>query len=70
MTKKLKLLQAIKTWIVVYPTLLLLNASLGQIMEGWLMSARMFVMTIILVPMMVFILMPFIDKQFRKFQKN
>ena len=57
---------AILIWIAIYPTINLLFWILGDSLNSLPMYARTFVLTIILVPLMVFVLLPLLTKMFAK----
>jgi antibiotic biosynthesis monooxygenase (ABM) superfamily enzyme len=60
--KKWKL--AILIWLFIYPTITLLFYVLGPFMSDWQPFARTLVLTLILVPLMVFVALPFIHRNF------
>ncbi len=63
---KNKLIQSSKVWIAIYPSIILINYLLGGVLNGLPMAVRTLILTIILVPSMVFILLPLINKIFKK----
>lgn len=53
-------------WIAIYPTINLLFWLLGDSLNGLPMYLRTLVLTLILVPLMVFVLLPLLSKIFGK----
>jgi antibiotic biosynthesis monooxygenase (ABM) superfamily enzyme len=57
---------AILVWALIYPTITLLNLALGSVLASQPLPIKTLVLTIILVPLMVFVALPFITKNFQK----
>jgi antibiotic biosynthesis monooxygenase (ABM) superfamily enzyme len=70
MKTKAKLLLSLKIWIVIYPSITLFLFLFGTQLAGIPLYQRTFILTISLVPWMVFIGLPFIDYLVRRFKKN
>ena len=67
MKTKAKLIAALKIWIVIYPTLTLFLAVLGEPLSTLPLYQRTMIMTLILVPLVVFLGVPFVDYLVRTF---
>ncbi len=67
---KLKLIAALKIWLVIYPSITLLFYLFGDKLALMPLYQRTFLLTITLVPWMVFIGVPFIDFIIRKVWNN
>ncbi len=63
-TKKWKM--ALLVWMVIYPTIAIVSIAIGDWLSQLHMLVRAFVMSIILVPFMIFFAMPQITKIFNK----
>jgi antibiotic biosynthesis monooxygenase (ABM) superfamily enzyme len=61
MKSKAKILQAIKVWIVIYPSITLFNISFGSYLASLPLFLKTFILTAVLVPWMVFAGLPFIS---------
>lgn len=61
MTTKAKFIQAIKVWVVIYPSLTLLNTAFGTYLNGLPDYLKTFTLTVVLVPWMVFVGLPFMN---------
>lgn len=72
MKPKFKFIVAIKIWLVIYPSITLFLFVFGKPLAPLPLYLRTFILTIALVPWMVFIGMPLLDRIFRKifFMKN
>jgi antibiotic biosynthesis monooxygenase (ABM) superfamily enzyme len=57
---------ALLIWITIYPTLNLLFWLLGKPLEAFPIYVKTLVMTLILVPLMVYFFLPFLTKTFHK----
>jgi antibiotic biosynthesis monooxygenase (ABM) superfamily enzyme len=57
--------QAVITWIGVYPALTLTLALLGPMMEGWPLPLRTLLVTGLLIPVLVWVIFPFLNRVFR-----
>ncbi len=70
MNPKLKFIAALKIWLVIYPSITLFYLMFGQHLASLSLYLRTFVLTITLVPWMVFIAIPVLDSIFRKISSN
>lgn len=61
MKAKTRLLMSLKIWMVIYPSITLFYFLFGQHLSALPLYQRTFVLTISLVPWMMFIGVPFID---------
>lgn len=68
--KKAKLLASLKIWMVIYPSITLFLSLFGQHLSVLPLYQRTFILTISLVPWMMFIGVPFIDLVIRRFSKR
>ena len=66
MKPKFKFIAALKIWLVIYPSITLFLFLFGQPMASLPLYVRTFILTISLVPWMVFIGIPVVDSIFRK----
>lgn len=66
MKPKFKFIAALKIWLVIYPSITLFLFLFGQLLASLPLYLRTFILTIALVPWMVFIGMPVLDSVFRK----
>ena len=55
---------AILIWLAIYPALNLVSILIGGFLVDLPLWQRTFVMTVILVPLMVYVLLPFLTKKF------
>jgi antibiotic biosynthesis monooxygenase (ABM) superfamily enzyme len=53
---------AIIVWLAIYPTITLVSFLIGDIIKSWPLPFKTLLMTGILVPLMVFILLPLLSK--------
>jgi antibiotic biosynthesis monooxygenase (ABM) superfamily enzyme len=65
-----KFLQTIKIWIVIYPSITLFNILFGSYLADLPLFLKTLVLTLVLVPWMVFVGLPFINKVQQKMSKN
>jgi antibiotic biosynthesis monooxygenase (ABM) superfamily enzyme len=65
MKTKLKLIASLKIWIVIYPSITLFLFVFGERMSAWPLYQRTFLLTISLVPWIVFIGVPLVDSIIR-----
>lgn len=70
MTTKAKIIQAIKIWIVIYPSITLFNILLGNYLINLPLYMKTLTLTIVLVPWMVFIGLPLVNRMQQKISKN
>jgi antibiotic biosynthesis monooxygenase (ABM) superfamily enzyme len=53
---------AIMVWLAIYPTITLVSFLIGDIIKSWPLPFKTLLMTGILVPLMVFVLLPLLRK--------
>lgn len=58
---KMKLIASLKIWAVIYPSITLFLAALGDMLSVLPLYQRTFLLTITLVPWIVFVGVPFMD---------
>lgn len=56
---------AMMIWVVIYPTVNVIMLLLGNTLNELVLPLRTFILTIILVPLMVYVLLPFANKVFK-----
>lgn len=56
---------AIMIWVVIYPTINLIMLLLGNSLNELVLPLRTLILTIILVPLMVYVLLPLANKIFK-----
>ncbi len=61
MKSKFKLIASVKIWVVIYPALTLFLYSFGELLSGMPLYVRTLLMTVTLVPLIVFAGVPFVD---------
>lgn len=61
MKTKMKLIAALKAWVVIYPSITLFLYLFGELLAVLPLYQRTFLLTITLVPWMVFIGVPFVE---------
>jgi antibiotic biosynthesis monooxygenase (ABM) superfamily enzyme len=66
MKSKLKIIAALKIWLIIYPSITFFLLLFGEPIATFPLYLRTFILTIALVPWMVFIGMPIVDKIFGK----
>jgi antibiotic biosynthesis monooxygenase (ABM) superfamily enzyme len=66
MKPKFKFIAVLKIWLVIYPSITLFLFLFGQLLASLPLYLRTFILTIALVPWMVFIGMPLLESIFRK----
>ncbi len=57
---------AVMVWIAIYPTITCVSLIIGPYLQEFPIPLRTFVLTLILVPLMVFIIMPLLQKLLAK----
>lgn len=57
--------QAVITWLAVYPALTATLAVLGPLMETWPLPLRTLLVTLLLVPVVVYVILPLLNRVFR-----
>lgn len=70
MSTKVKLMQAIKIWVVIYPSITLFNILFGSYLVNLPLFLKTLALTLVLVPWMVFAGLPFINWVQQKMSKN
>ena len=70
MSTKVKLMQAIKIWVVIYPSITLFNILFGSYLVNLPLFMKTLALTLVLVPWMVFAGLPFINWVQQKMSKN
>ncbi|MCB0767877.1 MAG: hypothetical protein KDB95_11780, partial [Flavobacteriales bacterium] len=65
MRTKMKLLASLKIWVVIYPSITLFLALFGEPLAALPLYQRTFLLTICLVPWIVFAGVPFVDRLIR-----
>ena len=66
MKAKARLLMALKIWLVIYPSITLFLVLFGQSLSSLPLYQRTFVLTISLVPWMMFVGVPLVDLLIQK----
>ncbi len=69
-TMKEKIKQAIKVWIVIYPSIMLFNILFGSFLHNFPLYIKTLTLTLVLVPWMVFAGLPLVNRIQRKLSKN
>lgn len=70
MNSKMKLIASLKIWLVIYPSITLFLYLFGEQLSALPLYQRTFLLTISLVPWMMFVGVPFVDSIFKKFLKK
>jgi antibiotic biosynthesis monooxygenase (ABM) superfamily enzyme len=70
MKTKARLLASLKIWMVIYPSITLLLFLFGQPLSALPLYQRTFILTISLVPWIVFVGVPFLDLLINQFSKR
>ncbi|WP_162128441.1 hypothetical protein [Flavobacterium phycosphaerae] len=70
MKTKMKLLASLKIWLAIYPSITLFLLVFGKALTALPLYQRTFILTVALVPWLVFIGVPFIDFIFRQINSN
>jgi antibiotic biosynthesis monooxygenase (ABM) superfamily enzyme len=66
MKTKARLIATLKIWVVIYPSITLLLFLLGPQLSSMPLYQRTFILTIVLVPWMIFVGVPFVDAIIRR----
>ena len=66
MKTKMKLFAALKIWLVIYPSITLFYYLAGEQLSVLPLYQRTFLLTVLLVPWMIFVGVPFVDSVIRK----
>lgn len=61
MKTKMRLIASLKIWAVIYPSITLFLFAFGEALSGLPLYQRTFLLTITLVPWIVFVGVPFVD---------
>jgi len=61
MKTKMKLLASLEIWVVIYPSITLFYGLFGEILSAVPLYLRTLILTIVLVPWIVFVGVPFVD---------
>jgi Uncharacterized protein conserved in bacteria len=67
MKTKMKLMASLKIWLAIYPSITLFLFLFGKTLNTFPIYQRTFILTIILVPFIVFIGVPLVDFIMRQF---
>lgn len=67
---KFKFIQAIKVWIVIYPSITLFNILFGSYLSPFPIYIKTLILTMVLVPWMVFVGLPIVNAIQQKFSKK
>ena len=67
MKSKMKLMASLKIWVVIYPSITLFLYLFGEKLSGMPLYQRTFLLTISLVPWMMFVGVPAVDALIRQF---
>jgi antibiotic biosynthesis monooxygenase (ABM) superfamily enzyme len=70
MKTKMKLIASFKIWVVIYPSITLFLYLFGEPLSAIPLYLRTLLLTISLVPWMVFIGVPFVESLIRKFSSQ
>lgn len=70
MKTKARLFAALKIWIVIYPSITLFLFLFGQELSAFPLYQRTFLLTISLVPWMMFVGIPLVDALMRRFSSK
>jgi antibiotic biosynthesis monooxygenase (ABM) superfamily enzyme len=66
MNAKMKVIAALKIWVVIYPSITLFYSIFGDTLSALPLYIRTFLLTITLVPWMVFVGVPLVDSILRR----
>ncbi len=64
------LMQAFATWLAVYPTITVLSLAGEPFMEHWPLPVRTLVISLTMVPIMLYVLIPFVSLWLRTIAEN
>lgn len=70
MNIKAKLFASVKIWLAIYPSITLFLFVFGRSLTALPLAARTLILTLSLVPWIVFVGVPFIDSMFRFFSPD
>lgn len=68
MKTKMKLIASLKIWAVIYPSITLFLFMFGQMLAGLPLGLRTLILTLALVPWIVFVGVPFVDFMIGRFK--
>ncbi|CAH0157371.1 hypothetical protein SRABI27_03491 [Pedobacter sp. Bi27] len=70
MNTKSKIIQSIKIWVVIYPSITLFYVLFGTYLSGIPLYLRTLILTLILVPWMVFVGLPLVHLLLKNMTKS
>ena len=70
MKTRMKLIASLKIWVVIYPSITLFYYLFGQQLSALPLYQRTFLLTISLVPWMMFVGVPFVEFIIRQFSRK
>lgn len=70
MKTKMKLMATLKIWLAIYPSITLFLFLFGKALNGLALYQRTFILTVALVPWVVFVGVPFVDFIMRQFKSS
>lgn len=70
MKTKMKLMASLKIWVVIYPSITLFLHLFGESLSTLPLHQRTFILTITLVPWIVFVGVPFVDAVLKVFSSE
>ena len=70
MNAKMKLIASLKIWVVIYPSITLFLYLFGESLSAMPLYQRTFLLTISLVPWMMFVGVPVVDAIIRQFLRQ
>lgn len=70
MKTKMKLMASLKIWLAIYPSITLFLFLFGKALNAFALYQRTFILTIALVPWVVFVGVPFVDLIMRQFKSD
>lgn len=70
MKTKMKLIASLKIWVVIYPSITLFLFVFGEMLAGLPLYQRTFLLTVTLVPWIVFAGVPFVDAILKMLSPN
>jgi antibiotic biosynthesis monooxygenase (ABM) superfamily enzyme len=70
MKTKMRLITSLKIWIIIYPSITMIFYFFGNLLSTMPLYQRTFLITIFLVPFVVFVGIPIVEKLIRQFQNE
>ncbi|HWA07571.1 MAG TPA: hypothetical protein VG961_13540 [Ignavibacteria bacterium] len=70
MKTKMKMIASVKIWVVIYPSITLFLYLFGELLSGMPLILRTLILTLSLVPWIVFAGVPFVDKLIKLVSKK